>query len=101
VLSAVLSLFNYNLIQTPKFLGLGNFQRLLKDSLVSNSFGNTFKFLAILVPIHCVLGLVLAFLVSRTRRLQTAYRTSIYFPSIVTTARSPSRGRTSSPRTPA
>ena len=86
LLSVILSLFNYNLIQTPKFLGLGNFQRLLKDSLVSNSFANTFKFLAILVPIHCVLGLILAFMVSRARRLQSAYRTSIYFPSIVTTA---------------
>jgi multiple sugar transport system permease protein len=73
VLSAVLSFFNYSLIQTPKFVGLGNIQRMLKDALVGNSFGNTFKFLAILVPIHCVLGLILAFMVSRTRRLQSAY----------------------------
>ena len=86
VLSAVLSFFNYSLSQAPKFVGLGNFQRMFKDSLVSNSFVNTFKFLLILVPIHCVLGLVLAFMVSRTRRLQSAYRTAIYFPSIVTTA---------------
>jgi multiple sugar transport system permease protein len=85
-LSAVLSLFNYNLIQTPSFVGLGNFQRLFKDALAMNAFRNTFKFLAILVPIHCILGLILAFLVSRTRRLQGLYRTSIYFPSIVTTA---------------
>ena len=86
VLSAVLSFFSYNLIQPAEFVGLSNINRLFKDSLVRNSFWNTFKFLFILVPIHCVLGLILAFMVSRTRRLQSTYRTCIYFPSIVTTA---------------
>ena len=79
ILSAVLSFFNYNLIQAPKFIGDGNILRLMKDSLVQRSFGNTFKFLAILVPIHCILGMILAFMVSRTRHLQGLYRTSNLF----------------------
>ena len=86
ILSAVLMFYSYNLVQPAKFIGLGNIQRMFKDSVVKNSFLNTFKFLLILAPIHCIIGLVLAYMVSRTRRMQSVYRTCIYFPSIVTTA---------------
>lgn len=85
-LSAVLSFFKYNLIEPAEFIGLDNIRKLLGDSTTLNSFVNTFKFLLILVPIHCGLGLVLAFMVYKAKRLQFFYRSAIYFPSIVTTA---------------
>lgn len=88
ILSFILSFFDYNLLQAPKFVGLRNIQRFIIDPQAHVSFANTFKFLLILVPIHCGLGLVLAFLVSRVRsgKLKAIYRGAIYFPSIVTTA---------------
>ena len=86
LLAGILSFFDYNMIKTPDFVGLGNITRLLGDSLTGVSFANTFKFLVILVPIHCGLGLLLAYLVFRTRRLQFFFRSAIYFPAITTTA---------------
>lgn len=86
VLSFVLSFFKYNLIGAPEFVGLANIKKLFRDKGVLNSFGNTFKFLLILVPIHCFLGVILAFLVYRAKRFMFFFRTAIYFPTVVTTA---------------
>lgn len=88
ILSFVLSFFDYNLIQAPEFVGLKNIKRFLIDPQVKISFVNTFKFLLILVPIHCFLGMILAFMVScvRNSKMKAIYRSAIYFPTIVTTA---------------
>lgn len=86
ILAAVLSLFKYDLINPARFIGLGNIEKLFKDKGVIMAFSNTVKFLIILVPIHCGLGLVLAFLVYKAKRFQFFFRTAIYFPAIVTTA---------------
>ncbi len=85
-LSAVLSFFKYNLINPAKFVGLDNIRHMFTDKGLLVAFGNTFKFLLILCPIHCGLGLILAFLVYKATRFQFFFRTVIYFPSIVTTA---------------
>ncbi len=88
ILSLGLSFFDYNLIQPPEFTGLKNLRKFLIDPQVRVSFANTFKFLLILVPVHCIGGLILAFMVSsvRSSRLKSVYRGAIYFPTIVTTA---------------
>lgn len=86
ILSGVLSFFDYNLITTPEFIGLDNIRKMLNDKGLLNSFLNTFKFLLILCPIHCGLGMILAFLVYRTSRFQYFFKSAIYFPTIVTTA---------------
>lgn len=86
VLSFVLSFFKYNLIGTPQFVGFENIEKLFRDKGVMQAFGNTFKFLLILVPIHCVLGVILAFLVYKAKRFKFFFRTAIYFPAVVTTA---------------
>ncbi len=85
-LSAVLSFFKYNLINPAQFVGLDNIRHMFSDKGLLVAFGNTFKFLLILCPIHCGLGLILAFLVYKATRFQFFFRTVIYFPSIVTTA---------------
>ncbi|WP_343250660.1 sugar ABC transporter permease [Diplocloster hominis] len=86
ILSAVLSFFKYNLVNPPTFAGLDNIRKMFTDKGLLNSFANTFKFLLILCPIHCGLGMVLAFMVYRAKRCQFFFRSAIYFPSIVTTA---------------
>lgn len=79
---------NYNLLTPPKWNGLANVRRLLIDPQFLKSLGNTFKFFAMLTPIHCILALGLAYIVSevRNRMLRSIYRSLIYFPTIVTTA---------------
>lgn len=88
LLSLALSFFDYNLIQPLEFVGLKNLKRFIADPQVKIAFLNTLKFLVILVPIHCILGLLLAFAVSRVRsvRMRSIYRGVIYFPTIVTTS---------------
>lgn len=88
LLSLALSFFDYNLIQPLEFVGLKNLKRFITDPQVRIAFLNTLKFLVILVPIHCILGLLLAFAVSRVRsvRMRSVYRGVIYFPTIVTTS---------------
>ena len=86
ILSGVLIFFDYNLITPPEFIGLDNIRKMLNDKGLLNSFMNTFKFLLILCPIHCGLGMILAFLVYRVNRFQYFFRSTIYFPTIVTTA---------------
>lgn len=86
VLSFILSFFKYNLIGTPQFVGIENIEKLFRDKGALNAFGNTFKFLVILVPIHCVLGVILAFLVFKAKRFKFFFQTAIYFPAVVTTA---------------
>lgn len=86
ILSAVLSFFKYNLVNPPQFVGLENIKKMFTDKGLLTAFGNTFKFLLILCPIHCGLGMILAFMVYRAKRFQFFFRSAIYFPSIVTTA---------------
>lgn len=83
-----LCFFDYNIIQPPDFVGLDNFKEFFRDPNTPISFGNTFKFLAIFTPMHCILGLILAYAVYRIRhgRLRNVIRGIVYFPSIVTTA---------------
>lgn len=86
ILSGVLSFFKYDLVNPPQFIGLDNIKKMLGDKGLRDSFINTFKFLLILCPIHCGLGMILAFMVYRCNRFQYFFRSAIYFPTIVTTA---------------
>jgi len=79
---------DYNLIQPPKWVGLNNFRRLAMDPQFVRTLGNTVRYFLYITPIHCVLALGLAYMVTRVKnsRLKGIYRGIIYFPTIVTTA---------------
>lgn len=83
-----LSFFDFNLISESKFLGLANYTRLFSDKITLTILGNTFLLTAVLVVMHLVMALFLSSLIyrERNRTLRYFYRTSIYFPSILTTA---------------
>ncbi len=76
----------YNILTPPVYVGLRNFLKLFSDPMSSTVFLNTFKFVAILVPLHVVIGLLLALGVCRkiASPLKYYYRTAIYFPVVVT-----------------
>lgn len=79
--SAVLSLFDYNLLGSPRWVGLENFQRLAGDAHFLQSLGNTAYFL-IGVPIGMALSLLLALPLQRMRG--AAVLRSLYFLPAVT-----------------
>jgi len=83
-----LMFMDYNLLSPPTFVGLNNFRRLAIDPLFTRTLGNTLRFFVFITPIHCILALILAYVVSQVRnsRLRSLYRGIIFFPTVVTTA---------------
>ncbi len=88
ILTLFYTFFEYNLIQPLEFVGLDNFRKFFEDDNTVTVFKNTFKFLFILSPMHCILGLILAYAVYKVKhdRMKNIFRGIVYFPAMVTTA---------------
>ena len=78
-----LALTEYDLIRSPRFLGLDNFRELLDDDIFRISLRNSLMFMAFAVPLRLASALALALLLHRRYRGVAAYRTSAYLPSVV------------------
>ena len=83
VVTFALSLYEYDLIRSPRFLGLDNFRELVDDELFRTSVRNSLMFMAFAVPLRLAGALALALLLHRRYRGVGAYRTSSYLPSVV------------------
>ena len=81
------TLYQWDGIGEPSiFVGLGNFQQAIQDSLFWGAFLHTFIYTAILVPVQLGLALVLALVLNNPKlRFATFYR-SVYFIPVVTSA---------------
>ncbi len=84
VVSAVgISLFDMNMFfKDTKFIGFANYAKAFSDKRVWNSFGNTFRFVLMEVPLQVALGLFIAVLVSRTTWFTKFMRTVYFIPVI-------------------
>jgi multiple sugar transport system permease protein len=78
-----LALFEYDLIRTPRFIGLDNFRELVDDDVFGISLRNSLMFMAFAVPLRLAGALALALLLHRRYRGVAAYRTAVYLPSVV------------------
>jgi len=84
VFSVVLSLSSYDpLAGAARFVGMGNYARLLHDQEFLRALGNTALFVVVTVPVTTLLALLLAFLVSVDLPGQGFFRASYFFPSVV------------------
>jgi multiple sugar transport system permease protein len=83
VVTFALSLYEYDLIRSPRFLGLDNFRELADDEIFRTSLRNSLMFMAFAVPMRLAGALALALLLHRRFRGAGAYRTSVYLPSVV------------------
>jgi multiple sugar transport system permease protein len=63
-----LSFTDWNLLSTPKFVGLDNYRQLLEDELFWNSLGVTAKYVAINIGIQTVVAILMAVLMERLTR---------------------------------
>ena len=81
IASAVLSLFDYNLLDAPRWVGLANFRRLAADPQFTRSLVNTAYYLAG-IPIGMGLALSLALALNRARG--AAFFRSLFFLPAVT-----------------
>jgi multiple sugar transport system permease protein len=83
VASLVLSLTDYDVLSEPAFVGLANYEQLLRDRNILASLGNTIFYTALHVPLSMALALALAMLLDGVRgRSASVFRTIFYLPSI-------------------
>jgi putative chitobiose transport system permease protein len=75
--------YEYDLTQTPQWVGLENFQRLAKDKVFWQTIGNTLLYLVGVVPILVIAPLGLAVLVNRNIRGINWFRLSFYAPVVI------------------
>ena len=80
-----LSLFNWDLINPPKWAGAENYVQLFQNKDYIEAFANTLKFSALYVPGVVIISLLLAALLTRQIRGVGIFRT-IYFLPTVTSA---------------
>ncbi len=78
-----LSFFSYDLLQSPQWVGLKNFQRLWTDSGFWQTLKNTLLYILIAVPILVTTPLALAILVNQKRKGMHWFRTAYYVPVVI------------------
>ena len=88
VITIVLSFFDYNMLQGSECINFDNYIEFFKNPTSWQIIWNTFKLTLILVALHIVIALLLAFVIYKEKRgpVKYVYRTAVYLPSILTTA---------------
>jgi multiple sugar transport system permease protein len=73
---------DWDMLQAPKFIGLGNLKAIFGDPLVLKTLFNTAYYTFIGVPIQLLIALVLAVALNVNMRGRSWYRTIFYLPAI-------------------
>lgn len=84
--SVYYSLFNWSgMTSNMTYVGLNNYQSLLKDALFFGAFKNSFRYMIMSVPLEVTISLLFAYLLNdKTLRARTAYRVSLFLPVVIT-----------------
>ena len=84
IISFGLSFTEYDVLGTPKFIGIGNYVRMFTDDVkVWKTFGVTFFYAVVSVPLKLAMALFVALLFTRTTRFSGFMRGVYYLPSIM------------------
>ena len=79
----VLSFTSWDLLSSPKWVGLDNYRQLVHDPVFRASFYNTLYYTVVTVPVTIVLGLGLAVLMNRKIRGSYFFRAVFFLPVTV------------------
>jgi ABC-type sugar transport system permease subunit len=84
IFSFIITFFDWPIVGDPKFIGLGNWQRLLTDAVAWKSLKNTLMFSIYYIVPSMAIGLLLAVLIyTRKGKIQTFFK-GIFFLPVVT-----------------
>ncbi len=84
--NAYLSLTHYDLLSSPRWIGLANYKYLFSgDQEVWPAVRNTLWFLGIAVPLQVMFAFGIAMMVTRVKRGVSIYRTIFYLPTLAPT----------------
>ena len=75
--------YDYDITQAPQWVGLDNFQRLLKDPVFWFTLTNTILYLFGVVPLLVILPLLLAILVNNKLKGISWFRLAFYVPVVI------------------
>ncbi|MCM0646911.1 sugar ABC transporter permease [Clostridium swellfunianum] len=85
ITSLGISFTDWNLLQAPKFVGLQNYTRLIKDSSFIKCVSNTLFFVLTMVPSILVISLILALILNKGLKGRGFFRAAFYIPCITST----------------
>jgi multiple sugar transport system permease protein len=81
--SAYLSLNHYDLLSSPRWVGLANYKYLFSgDKTVWPAVKNTLWMIAVLVPLQVIFAFGVALMLARVRRGAGFFRTVFYLPAL-------------------
>jgi multiple sugar transport system permease protein len=83
IVTLVMSLFEWDLLQPARFVGLGNFRELFGDTAFRASLRNSLTYVAIAVPLRLAIALILALAMNRRMRGVGAERGAVFFPTVI------------------
>lgn len=84
LLSFGFSFTRYNILESPKFIGLDNYISMLtSDAKFWKVFGVTMYYVLFSVPLRLLMALAVAMLLVKTTKLSSFYRATLYLPSII------------------
>jgi multiple sugar transport system permease protein len=81
--SLYLSFTQYNLLNAPQWIGLGNFTQMMNDPRFFNSVRVTVLYVVISVPLVLVVSMLVALLLNTSMRFMSGYRAMFYLPSLL------------------
>src|SRR6266536_2579627 len=82
VAAFVLSFTDYSPLDTPHWIGLENYRRVLSDELFWTAARNTGLYVLGLVPVSLAVGLAVALALNERLRGRAFYRTAFYLPHV-------------------
>lgn len=85
VFSLYLCFAQWNMIDMPEFVGFMNFQAIFQDRIFWKSIGNTFIYIAVVVPLTLFSSLALAILTNRKLPLMKFFRAAFFLPMVTST----------------
>ena len=84
IISIYYSFTNFNLLNTPQFIGLSNYTRAFtQDKTFVQALKVTFIYVLVLVPLRLTFALFVAMLLNKKHKGLGLYRTLYYVPSII------------------
>ncbi len=84
IISFCLSFTRYDILGSPTFIGVENFVRMFTDDeKFWKSFGTTFFYAVVSVPLKLIMALFVAMLFVKTTRFTSVMRAVYYLPSIM------------------
>ena len=83
VITFAFALSDWDLITSPRWIGLDNFTELIDDEIFRKALRNSLVYIAFAVPLRILGAMFLALLLHKRYRGVGTYRTSAYLPTII------------------